>query len=118
MSVPSYLRGVIARCTIIAGSSLLSLHIFIESLEGRHSNTTTIHQSIRHDKMAKSDETTRGKPKDPQSEGLYTNSETAHETTAGANTDEEVYPPMAKVLPVMLAIYLVFFIVALVGSRR
>lgn len=40
---------------------------------------------------------------------------TSTEAEAGRdNDDEKIYPPMKKVIPAMLAIYLVFFLVALV----
>ncbi|KAI5458579.1 major facilitator superfamily domain-containing protein [Mariannaea sp. PMI_226] len=67
--------------------------------------------------MEKGDGNTAEAALDPQEKGTgvepKTNPETNPEAGAEINNDEKVYPPMSKVMPAMLAIYLVFFLVAL-----
>lgn len=50
-----------------------------------------------------------GKPK------MEKTSEKSNDNTSDTD-NEKVYPPMKKVLPAMLALYLVFFLIALVGG--
>jgi hypothetical protein len=64
--------------------------------------------------MEKGGNTAAENSQDAQEKSLETKIETKTETEAERNNDEKIYPPMRKVLPAMLAIYLVFFLVALV----
>lgn len=59
-------------------------------------------------------ETTGGDSLNPREESVETKPNAKAETEVASNDDEKIYPPMKKVMPAMLAIYSVFFLVALV----
>lgn len=64
--------------------------------------------------MEQGGDTTGENSQQSQEKAVESKPNLKNETQAANSDDEKIYPPMSKVMPAMLAIYSVFFLVALV----